>query len=141
MGASSVSFMKGRAVAKKNNPKLWDRLKKDVIAGSKGGEPGTWSARKAQLLTALYKKRGGTFVGKKSSKLSLARWTRQKWRTRSGKPSKQTGERYLPEKAWSALSPSERATVTRLKRKAGGTGSYSKMPDKIASKVAKFRRQ
>ena len=141
MGAASVSFMKGRAVAKKANPKLWDRLKKEVTAGSKGGEPGTWSARKAQLLTLLYKKRGGTFVGKKSPRLSLARWTRQRWRTRSGKPSKETGERYLPEKAWQALSPSERSTVTRLKRKAGGTGSYSKMPDKIADKVAKFRRK
>lgn len=141
MGAASVSLMKGRAVAKKNNPRLWDKLKKEVTAGSKGGEPGMWSARKAQLLTALYKKRGGTFSGKKSPNLSLARWTRQRWRTRSGKPSRDTGERYLPDKAWKALSSSEQATVTRLKRKAGGTGSYSKMPEKIANKVAKFRRK
>ena len=141
MSQASVSFMKGRKVAQKKNPALWNRLKKEVTAGSKGGEPGVWSARKAQLLVHLYKKRGGKFIGKKSSKLSLSRWTKQKWRTRSGKPSKETGERYLPDKAWSALSAGEKAAVTRTKRKSGGTGSYSKMPKKISAKVARFRRK
>ena len=141
MSKQTVAYMKNRNIAQKSNPALWERLKKEVVAGSKGGEPGSWSARKAQLLTQLYKKRGGGFVGPKKSNLSLAKWTRQRWRTRSGKTSKETGERYLPEKAWKALSSGEKSTVTRLKRKAGGTGSYSKMPERIAQKIAKYRKQ
>lgn len=141
MSKASVSYMKGRKIAQKSNPRLWQKLKSQVTSGSKGGEPGMWSARKAQLLVSLYKKRGGRFIGKKSPRLSLAKWTRQRWRTRSGKMSKDTGERYLPEKAWKALRPGEKAAVTRLKRKAGGTGTYSKMPGKISAKVAKYRQE
>lgn len=139
MSKATVSYMKNRKIAEKTNPKLWESLKAQVIRESKGGEPGTWSARKAQLLTQLYKKRGGGFVGRKTKDISLSKWTRQRWRTRSGKTSKETGERYLPEKAWKALSSGEKATVTRLKRKAGGTGSYSKMPERISKKIAKYR--
>ena len=75
---------------------------------------------------------------------SLVNWTRQKWRTKSGKPSTQgskaTGERYLPEKAIKALSPSEYATSTAAKRKATRAGrQVSKQPKKIAAKTARFR--
>lgn len=139
MSQAVTSYMKGRKIAKKANPELWEKLKKKVISESKGGESGTWSARKAQILTRLYKDRGGKFLGPKRKDLSLAKWTRQRWRTRSGKPSKETGERYLPEKAWSALSSGEKAAVTRTKRKSGGTGTYSKIPEKISKKVSKYR--
>ena len=141
MGKAALAFVKNRKIAEKTQPRLWDRLKKQVIDGSKGGEPGKWSARKAQLLTQLYKKRGGGFVGAKTKDLSLSRWTRQRWRTRSGRPSKETGERYRPDRAWKALSSGEKAAVTRLKRKAGGTGNYSKMPERISQKVAKYRNE
>jgi hypothetical protein len=127
------------SVAKKKNPALWDRVVSSVKAGSKGGEPGKWSARKAQLAVAKYKDAGGKYSGKKSESNSLSKWTDQKWRTKSGKPSSETGERYLPEKAIKSLSSSEYAATTRAKRQGGGTGSVVKQPKGIASKVKKYR--
>ena len=53
----------------------------------------------------------------KKSQRSLKAWGNQKWRTKSGKPSAKTGERYLPEKAIKALTPQEYAATTRAKRK------------------------
>jgi hypothetical protein len=77
----------------------------------------------------------------KKSQKSLKKWTAQKWRTKSGKPSAKTGERYLPEKAIKALSPAEYAATTRAKRKATKAGKQvSKQPKKIAKKTAKYRR-
>ena len=75
---------------------------------------------------------------------SLSNWTKQKWRTKSGKPSTQgskaTGERYLPEAAIKALSNKEYAATTAAKRKAKRAGrQVSKQPKKIASKAARFR--
>jgi hypothetical protein len=75
---------------------------------------------------------------------SLANWTKQKWRTKSGKPSTQgskaTGERYLPTAAIKALSNQEYAASTAAKRKATRAGrQVSKQPKKIASKAARFR--
>ncbi len=80
----------------------------------------------------------------KAPQKSLANWTRQKWRTKSGKPSTQgskaTGERYLPEKAIKALSSSEYAATSAAKRKASRAGrQVAKQPKKIASKTARFR--
>ena len=80
----------------------------------------------------------------KAPQKSLANWTRQKWRTKSGKPSTQgskaTGERYLPEAAIKALSPQEYAASSAAKRKAGRAGrQVSKQPKKIARKTARFR--
>ena len=78
------------------------------------------------------------------SQRSLRAWTRQKWRTKSGKPSTQgsqaTGERYLPEAAIKALSSSEYAKTTAEKRKATRRGKQvSKQPKAIARKTKKFR--
>ena len=78
------------------------------------------------------------------SQRSLRAWTRQKWRTKSGKPSTQgpkaTGERYLPEKAIKALSASEYAKTTAKKREATRRGKQvSKQPKKIAAKTKKYR--
>ena len=75
---------------------------------------------------------------------SLVNWTKQKWRTKSGKPSTQgsqaTGERYLPERAIKALSASEYAASTAAKRKATRAGrQVSKQPKKIAKKTARLR--
>ena len=76
---------------------------------------------------------------------SLKSWTKQKWRTKSGKPSTQgrkaTGERYLPEKAIKALSASEYAKTTAAKRKATRAGKQvSKQPKKIARKTRAYRK-
>ena len=75
---------------------------------------------------------------------SLRAWTKQKWRTKSGKPSTQgskaTGERYLPEKAIKALSDSEYKATTAAKRRAVRRNKQvSKQPKKIASKTRSFR--
>ena len=75
---------------------------------------------------------------------SLVNWTKQKWRTKSGKPSTQgskaTGERYLPEKAIKALSSAEYAASTATKRKATRAGrQISKQPKTVAKKTARFR--
>lgn len=127
------------SVAKKKNPELWSRIVSSVKAGSKGGDPGKWSARKAQIAVAKYKEAGGKYVGKKSESNSLSKWTKQEWTTKSGKPSKETGERYLPKKAIESLSPSEYAATTKAKRSGGGTGSVVKQPKRIAKKTAKYR--
>ena len=81
----------------------------------------------------------------KKSQRSLVAWTKQKWRTKSGKPSTQgskaTGERYLPEKAIKALSPSEYARSSAAKRKATRKGKqFSKQPKKIARKTRAYRK-
>jgi len=80
----------------------------------------------------------------KASQKSLANWTKQKWTTKSGKPSTQgskaTGERYLPEKAIKALSSAEYQASSAAKRKANRAGKQiSKQPKKIAKKTARFR--
>ena len=74
------------------------------------------------------------------SQKSLKDWGKQKWTTKSGKKSSETGERYLPEKAIKSLSSAEYAATTRAKRKAKAKGKqFSKQPKYIAKKVKKFR--
>ena len=80
----------------------------------------------------------------KAPQKSLAKWTKEKWRTKSGKPSTQgkkaTGERYLPEKSIKALSSAEYAASSAAKRKANRAGKqFSKQPKTIAKKTARFR--
>jgi hypothetical protein len=76
-----------------------------------------------------------------SSQVSLNAWTKQKWRTKSGKPSKETGERYLPEAAIQALTPREYAATTQAKRKGTKAGKqFVKQPKAIAAKVKGFRK-
>ena len=84
-------------------------------------------------------------MAKKPSQRSLERWTRQKWRTKSGKPSTQgpkaTGERYLPEKAIKALSDEEYKATTRAKRRGTRKGKqHVPQPKKVVKKTARHRR-
>ncbi len=81
----------------------------------------------------------------KKSQRSLKSWTKQKWRTKSGKPSTQgpkaTGERYLPAAAIKALSSKEYAATTKAKRKATRAGKQvAKQPKKIAKKTRAYRK-
>ena len=77
----------------------------------------------------------------KKSQRSLKAWSKQKWRTKSGKPSKQTGERYLPSAAIKALTPAEYAATTKAKRKGKKAGKqFTKQPRGIAKKTARFRK-
>jgi hypothetical protein len=76
----------------------------------------------------------------KAPQKSLKDWTSQNWKTKSGKPSSQTGERYLPEKAIKALTSAEYASTTRAKREGTKQGKqFVKQPKKIAAKIARFR--
>jgi len=76
----------------------------------------------------------------KKSQRSLRAWTKQKWRTKSGKKSSETGERYLPKKAIESLSDSEYAATTAKKRKDKAKGKqHSKQPKKTARKTRQYR--
>ena len=127
------------------NPALRKRLLARIKAGNKGGRPGQWSARKAQMLAQAYKKAGGGYSGSKTSnQKSLSKWTREEWGTKSGKPSTQgkkaTGERYLPKRARESLSASEYAATTAAKRKGTAQGKqFVSQPKKIADKTARYR--
>jgi len=77
----------------------------------------------------------------KKSQKSLKSWTKQKWRTKSGKPSAKTGERYLPEKAIASLSNKEYAATTKKKREDTKKGKqHSKQPRKVARKTRQYRK-
>jgi hypothetical protein len=123
------------------NPAMRERIKNRILAGSKGGKPGQWSARKAQLLSAEYKKSGGGYSGPKTkAQASLSKWTKEDWGTKSGKPSLKTGERYLPKKARQALSAKEYAATSKAKREGMRKGKqFVAQPKSIAKKTAKYR--
>lgn len=76
----------------------------------------------------------------RKSQESLKKWTKQKWRTKSGKPSLETGERYLPEAAIEALSPSEYAATSADKREGMKFGKqFVAQPGSVKKKVKKYR--
>jgi hypothetical protein len=125
----------------RTNEALWTKIKNKVrnkaIAGT---QKGFWSARKAQLAVREYKNAGGSYRGPKSSKNSLVRWTKQHWTTKSGRPSSQTGERYLPSKAIHALSPNQYRRTSNAKRLDASRGRhYSRQPSDVRSITKKYR--
>jgi hypothetical protein len=127
--------------AEKDNPDLWDKVKAEVTAGSKGGRKGQWSARKAQLAVHVYKERGGGYVGQKDdAHNSLHQWSEEDWGTKSGRKSEDTGERYLPKKAREALSDEDYKRTTAKKRADTKKGrQHSAQPKDVADKTAPFR--
>jgi len=124
--------------------KLLKSIKGKNIYGTKSGQ---WSARKSQHLAdeyekAMKKKGAKPYKSSKRTKAqkSLKEWGDQKWKTKSGKKSSVTGERYLPSKAIDALTKKEYAKTTAAKRKAKRAGKqFSKQPKAIAKKVAAYR--
>ena len=123
------------ATATKRDPKKWAAAK----ARAKAKMGGKHSARAMQLAVKYYKDAGGTYKGKKKKSNKLSKWSKQKWRTKSGKPSSQTGERYLPEKAIKRLSAKEYASTTRAKRTGTAAGKqYVRQPKKIAKKTKRY---
>lgn len=126
--------------AEKTDLALWEKVKKRVTAGDKGGDKGEWSARKAQLAVAEYKKAGGGYRGGKDPHNHLAEWTREEWGTKSGKESGKTGERYLPKKAREALSDSDYKRTTAKKRADTAKGKqFSSQPTDVVRKTAAAR--
>lgn len=77
----------------------------------------------------------------KKPQKSLKKWTKEKWGTKSGKPSSKTGERYLPKKAIESLTSKEYAATTKAKRAGTAKGKqFVKQPKAIAKKTAKYRK-
>jgi len=126
-------------------PALRERLKKSIMAGSKGGKAGEWSARKAQMLAAAYSRAGGGYSGSKTDKQkSLTKWTGEKWRTSDKKPAirktssgKTITKRYLPDKAWDKLSSSEKSATNKKKVAASKKGKQFVKNTKAAAKASK----
>lgn len=126
-----------RGIAIKTNPKLWKRARK---AACTEGKLCKHSARKMQFATAWYKRHGGRYKGKKSASNRLTRWGRQKWRTSSRK--KSGGKRrYLPDKAWRALTPAQKRRANSSKRRGYSKGNqYVKNPKDVARISRRYRR-
>ena len=128
------------ATAKKTDPKLWEKVKEEVTEGDKGGKPGQWSARKAQMAVQEYKHEGGGYEGEKTADNHLVQWGEEEWGTKSGKPSGETGERYLPKEARDHLSKEDYARTTAKKRRDTAKGrQHSAQPKDVAAKTAEAR--
>ncbi len=113
-------------MARYTKPELREQLKEEIKASDRGGRPGQWSARKSQLLTKEYQKRGGGYEGPKDERQkSLQRWGDQKWQNRRGTTrARHDGEtdRYLPEQAWNQLSAEQQRATDAKKRKESKSG-------------------
>jgi len=115
-------------VEKYTHPRIRAEVKEEIKASSKGGKEGQWSARKSQLLTQEYEKRGGGYKGegKDQSQKDLQKWTEEEWQTREGDADarKDDGEtkRYLPKKAWEGLSEEEKEETEQKKREGSKQG-------------------
>lgn len=134
------SAKKKSSSANYTKPELRERIKKKVVAGGKGGRPGQWSARKAQLVTNEYKAEGGGFKNSRNSaQKSLKSWGDEKWQTSDGKKAARgkTMHRYLPDKAWKELSPSERKATDRKKVAASRRGRQFVKNTSAAAKARK----
>lgn len=123
------------STAEKLDPELWEEAKADARE-----KFGGHSARAMQYAVKLYKERGGRYKGPKKKDNRLTQWTEQDWTTKSGRPSKETGERYLPRDAIAALTPAEYGATTRAKRAGGGVGQSVAQPKSIREKTRKFRK-
>jgi hypothetical protein len=126
-----------RRSANRSNPLLWKRIVTSVKAGDKGGEPGSWSARKAQLAVFYYKKRGGSYIGPKTSCNSLSKWSREQWGyvNKSGEKSK--SGRYLPLKVRRSLTKKEKSIENR--RKGSRRGEWVSYSPSVLKKMRKYK--
>ena len=120
-------------MAKKSNgekytdPELREEIKEEIKASDKGGNKGRWSARKSQLLTQEYEKRGGGYKGDKDeSQKNLEKWTDEEWQTQEGDAQARGGDgetkRYLPKKAWEKMSDEEKRETENKKREGSRQG-------------------
>jgi hypothetical protein len=129
---------------KYTKPKLRESIKNRIMAGSKGGRPGQWSARKAQLLATEYRKAGGGYRGAPGkSQRSLKKWTREDWTTSDGKPALRKGRmtRYLPAAAWKRLTPAQRRATIAKKLAGDKSGKQFVANTARAKKASKKERQ
>lgn len=122
--------------ATKANPKLWEKIVAQVKKAAEYGKANSWNARKAQHAVKLYKEAGGKYIGGKSSKNSLSKWTEQDWQYN---PKAKTKARYLPKKVWEKLTSKERSVTNKEKQEAIKKGKkkapYSKKVAKLVKKA------
>lgn len=121
--------------AEKLDLDLWEQARADARE-----KFGGHSARAMQYAVKLYKARGGRYKGPRKADNRLVQWTRQDWTTKSGRPSRETGERYLPRAAIESLTAAEYGATSRAKRRGGGVGKVVAQPQSIREKTRKFRK-
>ena len=111
---------------KYTDPDLREQIKEEIKQSDKGGRPGQWSARKSQLLSKEYEKRGGGYKGEKNeSQKNLEKWTEEDWQTQEGDAQARSGDettRYLPKKAWEKMSDEEKRETEKKKREGSRRG-------------------
>ena len=130
---------------KYTDPQLRDRIKDEVTAGDKGGKPGQWSARKAQLVAAEYKRAGGDYITDKEHESATAQhldeWTDEQWQTSDGSADADHGrKRYLPREAWEQLSDEEKAQTDRVKTQGDADGEQFVANTPAAAKAGRRAR-
>lgn len=124
--------------AVKANQKLWDQVVREVRDGTVAGPAGKWNARKAQRAVAIYKERGGKYVGRKSRQNSLSQWTAEDWGYIDGKP----GNRYLPARVREGLTDSEKRAENRRKRVATRAGKqYAPYSPSVRARMSRRSRK
>lgn len=123
--------------AQRTNPQLWNESKKRACTV---GGMCKHSARKMQWAVNDYKRRGGGYKGPKRTSNKLSRWTKQRWRTHSGKRSDGV-RRYLPDAAWSKLTPDQIRRTNASKRRGFKLGKqWVKQPTDVAKVASRVRR-
>src|ERR687889_491816 len=132
-GGAEVTTDEEEQVSKQNyeekytHPELREKVKEEIKASDKGGKEGQWSARKSQLLTQEYEKRGGGYKGEKNqSQKDLKEWTEEDWQTKEGEADarQDNGEtkRYLPKEAWENMNEEEKEETEHKKREGSKQG-------------------
>lgn len=126
---------------KYTDPELREEIKEEIKASDKGGKEGRWSARKSQLLTREYERRGGGYKGEKDEpQKNLERWTEEEWQTREGGADAREGggetKRYLPKEAWEKMSEEEKEETEKKKREGSGRGEQY-VPNTAEAKEAR----
>ncbi len=125
-------------------PELREHIKEEVMAGDKGGKPGQWSARKAQLVAHEYVAEGGGYKHPRNeAQQHLKQWGDEHWHTADGEPAiREDGEgqkethRYLPDEAWKELSPAEQK-ATDEKKVSGSRKGKQFIPNTQAASEAR----
>ncbi|MEL6916057.1 MAG: Rho termination factor N-terminal domain-containing protein [Pseudomonadota bacterium] len=125
--------------AKKSDPELWEKVKEEITESDKGGAPGQWSARKAQMAVQEYKRRGGGYEedGPDQEDTSLHEWTEEDWGTKSGEEALESGERYLPKKVRMLLTEDEYRRSTEKKR--GADRQFVDQPEDVKEKASTIK--
>ena len=111
---------------KYTHPDLREEIKEEIKASGKGVRPGQWSARKSQLLTREYEKRGGGYMSyKDENQKNLEKWTDEEWQTQDGDTQARSGDetaRYLPKEAWEKMTDDEKRETEVKKREGSRQG-------------------